>query len=41
MAHRDLDPPDAFRALQQVPAPRILDVRTGPQHRSHRLPGQP
>jgi rhodanese-related sulfurtransferase len=39
MNYRDLDPADAQRELQQDPKLRILDVRTAPEHQSHRLPG--
>jgi|JRYL01.1.fsa_nt_gb rhodanese-related sulfurtransferase len=39
MAYRDLDPEDAQRELAQNVALRILDVRTHPEHQSHRLPG--
>ena len=38
MAYRDLDPADAQRELQSDPTLRILDVRTEPEYRSHRLP---
>ncbi len=39
MSFRDLDPHDAQRELANDPTLRILDVRTEPEHRSHRLPG--
>jgi rhodanese-related sulfurtransferase len=38
MNYRDLDPSDAQRELQADPTLRILDVRTAPEHQSHRLP---
>ncbi len=38
MNYRDLDPEDAHEELQQDPELRVLDVRTEPEHRSHRLP---
>ena len=38
MNYRDLDPADAQRELQTDPTLRILDVRTEPEHTSHRLP---
>jgi rhodanese-related sulfurtransferase len=38
MNYRDLEPEAALAELQQEPAPRLLDVRTEPEHRSHRLP---
>lgn len=38
MAYRDLDPDQALAELQQDPELRILDVRTEPEHRQHRLP---
>lgn len=38
MNYRDLDPEEAHTELQQEPAPRLLDVRTEPEHQSHRLP---
>ncbi len=39
MAYRELSPQDAQQALQRDPTLRVLDVRTGPEHRMHRLPG--
>lgn len=39
MEHRDLDPTDAQRELQQDQEIRLLDVRTPPEHQSHRLDG--
>ena len=38
MNYRDLEPEQAQRELQRDPTLRILDVRTEPEHRSHRLP---
>jgi rhodanese-related sulfurtransferase len=38
MHYRDLDPEDAQRELATDPTLRILDVRTAPEHASHRLP---
>jgi len=38
MDYRDLEPEDAQRELQQDPDIRLLDVRTQPEHDSHRLP---
>ncbi|MCK5943924.1 MAG: rhodanese-like domain-containing protein [Planctomycetes bacterium] len=38
MNFEDLDPADAQRRLQQDPSIRLLDVRTQPEHDSHRLP---
>jgi rhodanese-related sulfurtransferase len=37
MDYRNLEPSDAQQELQQDPAPRLLDVRTQPEHDSHRL----
>lgn len=39
MSFRDLDPEEAQRALAADPTLRLLDVRTEPEHQSHRLPG--
>ncbi len=39
MEHHDLEPTDAQQLLQQDPEIRLLDVRTQPEHQSHRLPG--
>ena len=39
MSYRDLEPEAAQAALQADPTLRILDVRTVPEHASHRLPG--
>lgn len=39
MKYRDLDPAAAQLELQRDPNLRILDVRTEPEHASHRLPG--
>lgn len=36
---RNLDPEDAHRELQAEPRPALLDVRTPPEHDSHRLAG--
>lgn len=38
MTYRDLDPDDAQQELQDDPELRLLDVRTQPEHDSHRLP---
>ena len=38
MDYRNLEPTDAQQELQQDPTPRLLDVRTQPEHDSHRLP---
>ena len=38
MNYRDLEPEDAFKELQDDPTVRLLDVRTEPEHLSHRLP---
>ena len=37
MDYRDLDPEDAQQELQNDPELRLLDVRTQPEHDSHRL----
>lgn len=39
MSYRDLDPAAAQAALQADPTLCILDVRTPPEHASHRLKG--
>ena len=39
MAYRDLPPREAQLELQRDPSLRVLDVRTEPEHRQHRLPG--
>lgn len=39
MSYENLDPTDAQRALQSDASVRLLDVRTQPEHDSHRLPG--
>lgn len=39
MTYRDLEPSEANAELQRDPTLRILDVRTEPEYRSHRLPG--
>ena len=39
MSYRDLDPVDAQKELAADPTLRILDVRTPPEHQSHRLTG--
>ena len=39
MSYRDLDPTDAQKELAADTTLRILDVRTPPEHHSHRLPG--
>ena len=38
MTYRDLEPEAAQAELQAEPKPRLLDVRTEPENRSHRLP---
>jgi rhodanese-related sulfurtransferase len=38
MPYRDLAPKDVQRELQQDQTLRVLDVRTAPEHQSHRLP---
>jgi len=38
MNYRDLDPEEAQAELEAQPAKRLLDVRTEPENRSHRLP---
>ena len=38
MNYRDLEPEDAQTELQADAPPRLLDVRTEPENRSHRLP---
>ena len=37
MDYRNLEPSDAQQELQEDPALRLLDVRTQPEHDSHRL----
>lgn len=37
MKYRDLMPDDAHDELQRDPTLRVLDVRTEPEYRSHRL----
>lgn len=39
MPYRDLDPRTAHAELQRDPGIVALDVRTEPEHRSHRLAG--
>ncbi|MFN3240070.1 MAG: rhodanese-like domain-containing protein [Planctomycetota bacterium] len=39
MTYRNLEPEDAQQELQQDPTIRLLDVRTQPEHDSHRLDG--
>ena len=39
MSYENLDPNEAQRALQSDASVRLLDVRTQPEHDSHRLPG--
>ena len=38
MTYRDLKPEDAQQELQNDTSVRLLDVRTQPEHDSHRLP---
>jgi rhodanese-related sulfurtransferase len=38
MPYRDLDPADAQLELQRDKTLKLLDVRTAPEHQSHRLP---
>jgi len=38
MDYRNLEPTDAQQELEQDPTLRLLDVRTQPEHDSHRLP---
>lgn len=39
MEYRNLEPTDAQQELLQDPGIRLLDVRTQPEHDSHRLAG--
>ena len=39
MSYENLDPNEAQCALQSDASVRLLDVRTQPEHDSHRLPG--
>jgi rhodanese-related sulfurtransferase len=39
MTFRDLEPQEALAAMRSDTALRLLDVRTQPEHDSHRLPG--
>lgn len=39
MTYRNLEPEDAQQEMQQDAAIRLLDVRTQPEHDSHRLDG--
>jgi len=39
MSYRDLEPNEAQQELSEDPQIRLLDVRTQPEHDSHRLDG--
>ncbi len=39
MSYNNLHPSEAHEALQKNPAIRVLDVRTEPEYRMHRIPG--